>query len=124
MPRPRKIRKICCIPGKITFGPRGIPFDESKLIQMTLDEYEAIRLIDFEGLKQEECAIQMNVARTTIQSIYQEARKKLSMALIQQKWLFVDGGDIEVCDDEDVSISCEKCRKNQCCKQSSQESKE
>ena len=60
MPRPQKRRRICSIPGHCRFGPRGEA--ASCTIVMTLDEYEAIRLIDLLGCTQEECARQMGVA--------------------------------------------------------------
>lgn len=65
---------------------------------MTIDEYETIRLIDYEGLKQEQCALRMEVARTTVQGIYEVARKKLADALINGKTLTIEGGDYLLCD--------------------------
>jgi predicted DNA-binding protein (UPF0251 family) len=65
---------------------------------MTVDEYEAIRLIDLEGFTQQECAQQMNVARTTIQGIYAEARKKLAESLVNGKVLLIEGGEYRLCD--------------------------
>jgi len=65
---------------------------------MTVDEYEAIRLIDLEGLTQEECAKQMNVARTTVQGIYAEARKKLARSLVDGKILLIEGGEYRLCE--------------------------
>ena len=65
---------------------------------MSVDEYEAIRLIDYEGLTQEECAEQMSVARTTVQAIYDSARKKLALVLVDSKRLIIGGGDYRFCD--------------------------
>ncbi len=59
---------------------------------MTVDEYETIRLIDYEGLTQEECAGMMQVARASVQSIYARARRKLSVCLVQGKELKIEGG--------------------------------
>lgn len=64
---------------------------------MEVDEYETIRLIDLEGLTQEECSEQMNIARTTVQRIYSEARKKLADSLVNGKALRIEGGDYEIC---------------------------
>ncbi len=69
-----------------------------EFINMGVDEYETIRLIDLEGLTQEECAGQMNVARTTVQGIYNEARKKLADSLVNGKVLFIGGGEYRLCD--------------------------
>ena len=74
MARPRKWRNVCSLPEKNKFGPLDSHMNEAHSIKMTIDEYETIRLIDHEGLTQEECAQQMNVARTTVQGIYSEAR--------------------------------------------------
>ncbi len=65
---------------------------------MTVDEYEAIRLIDLVGFTQEECANQMNVARTTVQGIYMEGRKKLAQSLVNGKILLIEGGEYRLCD--------------------------
>ena len=65
---------------------------------MTVDEYESIRLIDLEGLTQEQCADQMEVARTTAQAIYQSARKKLSDCIVNGRELIIGGGEYRVCE--------------------------
>ncbi len=51
-------------------------------VYLNVDEYEAIRLIDYEGMKQEECASQMEIARTTVQKMYNDARKKIALMII------------------------------------------
>ena len=62
MPRPRKCRRVCCLPWSASFGPTGERAPEASIV-MSVDEYETIRLIDLMGFTQEECALQMNVAR-------------------------------------------------------------
>ncbi|MGI6050461.1 MAG: DUF134 domain-containing protein [Acetivibrionales bacterium] len=98
MPRPRKWRKVCSLPERNRFGPFGASMHEDNIISMTVDEYETIRLIDLEGFTQEECAKQMNVARTTVQGIYVEARKKLAESLVNGKILLIEGGEYRLCD--------------------------
>ena len=63
-----------------SFSPDDVPAAE--IIRMTVDEYEALRLLDDEGLTQEACAAQMNIARTTVTAIYDSARKKIADALV------------------------------------------
>ncbi len=98
MPRPMKWRKVCCLPDNSRFGPMGFPEEALEAVNMTVDEYETIRLIDLEGFTQEECANQMNVARTTVQGIYNEARKKLAQSLVNGKVLLIEGGEYRLCD--------------------------
>jgi len=81
---------------------------------MTVDEYETIRLIDLEGLSQEECANQMNVARTTVQGIYSDARKKLAESLVNGKNLRIEGGDYKLCDDDENLCVHGSCQKHRC----------
>lgn len=97
MARPRKWRKVCSLPENNRFGPIGSPVD-ADCINMTIDEYETIRLIDAEGFTQEECAEQMNIARSTVQGIYGEARKKLAESLVNGKILMIEGGEYRLCD--------------------------
>ena len=80
MPRPRKCRRVCHFPETIEFCPTGEVTGEP--IYLKVDEFETIRLIDKEGLSQEECGRQLCVGRTTVQSIYESARKKLATALV------------------------------------------
>lgn len=98
MPRPKKWRRVCCLPENNRFGPLDLPSGTSAAIQMTVDEYETIRLIDLEGLTQEECAGKMDIARTTVQWIYTDARRKIAESLVNGKTLQIGGGEYRLCD--------------------------
>ena len=111
MPRPRKCRKVCCMPERNSFGPLNITNINAEIILMTVDEYETIRLIDLEEMTQEECPKKMDVARTTIQRIYNDARKKLAKSLVEGNVLKIQGGDYELCDKGELLFRCKKCCK-------------
>ena len=81
---------------------------------MTVDEYETIRLIDLEGLSQEECANLMGVARTTAQAIYNSARVKIAECLVNGLTLHITGGDYVVCGEETCGCGCGHCHKKKC----------
>ncbi len=98
MARPRKWRKVCSLPDSKRFGPLDFVADAQDSVQMTVDEYETIRLIDYERFNQEECANQMNISRTTVQGIYSDARKKLADSLVNGKMLWIEGGEYRLCD--------------------------
>ena len=88
-------------------------------IQMTLDEYETIRLIDLQGLTQEDCAAQMGIARTTVTGIYERARFKLADTLVNGKHLFIEGGDILLC--EYPHDRCKMAESPHCCRHKNNE---
>lgn len=113
MPRPRKWRKVCFMPDSTAFGPLTPPREERKSITMAVDEYETIRLIDANGMSQEECAERMNVARTTVQRIYTSARKKLAQSLVFGHVLKIEGGNFELCTKDDIK-NCGCCRRGEC----------
>ena len=114
MPRPLKWRKVCCLPQSNRFGPLDTPADADCVVNMTVDEYETIRLIDLEGYMQEECAGQMNVARSTVQGIYNSARKKLAESLVKGKVLIIEGGEYRLCDGNEELCRCGGCRRHRC----------
>ena len=97
MPRPIKWRNICFLPEINKFGPLDTSTDIDNYVVMTVDEYETIRLIDLKGFTQEECASRMDVARSTVQGIYNEARKKLADSLVYGKILLIEGGEDRRC---------------------------
>ena len=111
MPRPRKYRKVCHFPGNLTFFPaeggQGKP-----PVLLTVDEYETLRLIDREGLSQEECGERMRVARTTVQLIYTSARKKLADVLVEGRELRIEGGDYRLCDGDNSACGQNSCFKH------------
>ena len=96
MARPCKKRRICGKPICNCFTPQEAGSYES--VVMNLDEYECIRLIDYEGLEQEQCSEQMGVSRATVQAIYKSAREKMADAVINAKELHIEGGNIAFCE--------------------------
>lgn len=108
MARPKKSRRICKAPD-VTAYNKGKGKD---IIEMSIDEYESIRLIDNMGLTQQECAKQMAVARSTITAVYENARYKLSDSLINDKQIKLVGNDFDIC--ENSFYCCGQCGKNKC----------
>ena len=93
------------------FGPLDIPGNKLEPVSMSVDEYETIRLIDLEDKTQEECAVQMNVARTAVQRVYNDARRKLAEALVEGKMLKIDGGDYELYGEKAGACKAGCCRR-------------
>ena len=112
MPRPRKCRRVCNLPVYTDFIPLGVSTD--KKVILTVDEYETIRLIDKNGLSQEECGQYMNIARTTVQQIYMNARKKIAEALVDGLALKIEGGDYCLCDGSGCYSGCGSCMRKKC----------
>ncbi|MDI6758018.1 MAG: DUF134 domain-containing protein [Endomicrobiia bacterium] len=106
MPRPFKCRRIFCNPQYTYFKPRGIPLTELEEINLTLDELEAIRLADKEGMYQEEAAEKMSVSRQTFGSILNSAHEKIAEFLIGGKALSIKGGEIEMIERHFVCYDC------------------
>ncbi len=96
MPRPLKCRRVSSLPGITYFKPAGIPMRLLDEIQVSLDELEAIRLKDLEGLEQEQGAEKMNISRPTFQRILSSARQKLADVLLNGKALRIEGGNFEL----------------------------
>lgn len=93
MSRPVKWRKVSFIPGVRYFLPTGVPQYELEEVVLKIEELEAIRLKDVEGLEQEACADRMEVSRPTFQRILNTARAKVAEALINGKAIRIEGGN-------------------------------
>ena len=100
------------MPRRLRFGPLDGGVTEDGIISMTIEEYETLRLIDGEDFTQEKCAIQMHVARTTVQKLYNTARKKLAEALVKGKSLIISGGTYKLCDEINNNCCCGRCPKH------------
>ncbi|MBN2477773.1 DUF134 domain-containing protein [Candidatus Micrarchaeota archaeon] len=87
MPRPRIRRFVRWNPDVVFFKPMGVPMRELLEVSLTLEEFEAIRLKDYEGLEQEEAAKKMKVSRPTFQRTLKSARKKIADFLVNGKAL-------------------------------------
>ena len=97
MPRPCKMRRVSAMPRCCRFAPAREAMPSVPPVTMTLDEFETIRLIDLEGLTQEQCATRMGVARATAQAVYGSARAKLAEFLVNGRELAIEGGPYELC---------------------------
>lgn len=114
MPRPKKCRKVCCLPRVSEFLPAENAGGEGETVIVTVDEYEAVRLIDHEGFSQEECSGYMKIARTTVQQIYDSARGKIARALVEGLPLRIEGGSYRLCDGKEEFCGCGGCRRHRC----------
>src|SRR5690554_5447325 len=114
MPRPVKWRNVCSLPSTTKFGPLGAPLHERAPIIMGVDEYETVRLIDFEGMTQLECSEQLGVSRSTVQGIYDSARKKVASSLVEARPLFIEGGEYRLAEHRGRNNGCGRgCRQRQ-----------
>ena len=89
-------RRVGFIPQVTYFKPAGIPLAQSQEVRLAIEEAEAIRLKDLEGLEQEQSAQRMNVSRTTFARVLNSARQKMADALLNGKAIRIEGGSFEM----------------------------
>lgn len=109
MPRPRKCRKVCSMPVADRFVSST---HTGEFITLTVDEYECIRLADYRGFSQEQCAEYMQVSRATAQLICDTARRKIAEALVTGRSLRIEGGNYRLCDGKEEFCGCGGCKKH------------
>lgn len=112
MARPKKCRRICREPAYSHFVSEEN--DSEKVVILSFEEYEVLRLIDYEKETQEQCAEQMNVSRPTVTDIYAQARFKLADYLVNGKKLHIEGGSYELCDGSAKVCYEKKCHHRNC----------
>ncbi|MBV5283057.1 MAG: DUF134 domain-containing protein [Paludibacter sp.] len=108
MARPKQDRKICNPPLMQGFKPFGIPRNLLSSVSLQIDEYEAIRLLDYEGMNQDQAAGQMNVSRPTLTRIYEKGRKTIAQALVEGKMITIEGGNVRF---DRQWFRCKRCFK-------------
>lgn len=106
MVRPKKCRYVFGRPRARFFKPQGVPMRRLGVVEITLDELEALRLADLEGFSHEEAGRLMNVSRATFGRIVASARKKTADALIGLKAVAVDLTGYE---EADLLVECKRC---------------
>jgi predicted DNA-binding protein (UPF0251 family) len=108
MPRPHCPRRVDALPPRTYFKPRGVPVTQLEEIRLSVDELEALRLADLEGLYQEVAAARMNVSRATFGRIVESARRKVAEVLVRGRALRIEGGVVET--PASRRFSCSACR--------------
>ncbi len=93
MPRPVRCRAVGFSPGVSYFKPRGVPLYRLDEVILYVDELEAVRLSDLEGMQQEECARSMNISQPTFHRTVRSARKKIADAIVKGKAIRIEGGN-------------------------------
>jgi len=108
MPRPFRNRKIYDPPKMSGFKPFGMPLCEIKSVKLQFDEYESIKLVDYEHSSQILAAKKMNISRPTFTRIYNSALKKIAKAFVECLAIEIEGGNVEF---EKDWYKCTKCFK-------------
>jgi len=93
MPRPTRFRRIWFNPEITYFKPAGVRILELEEIILNVDEFEAVRLKDLEGLEQEKAAEKMSISQPTFHRLLQSARKKIADAIVNGKAIKIEGGN-------------------------------
>jgi predicted DNA-binding protein (UPF0251 family) len=109
VPRPCKCRFVNSEPQFLCFKPWGIPHDGLEEIELGLDELEAIRLADLEGLYQTDAAKQMGVSQATCGRLLASARRKIADAIIHGRALMINGGKVMR---KGRTFTCDECHKD------------
>jgi predicted DNA-binding protein (UPF0251 family) len=92
MPRPRKHRNCRRFEGDRVFKPRSIPMSDLEITRLALDELEAMRLCDLDGLEQDAAGVRMRVSRGTVQRLLWSGREKVVRALLESSALVIETG--------------------------------
>jgi predicted DNA-binding protein (UPF0251 family) len=96
MGRRQLCRRVSSIPPVGYFKPAGIRLSDLEEVNLFIEEAEAIRLKDLEGLEQEECAEKMSISRTTFSRVLNSAHSKIADALLNGKAIRIEGGNYEM----------------------------
>jgi len=91
--RPRRPRRVDVEPNVTYFKPRGVPMADLEVAELTVEELEALRLTDLEGLEQDQAAIRMGVSRRALWSELHSARRKVTGALVKGSAIAIRGGN-------------------------------
>jgi len=108
MARPRKCRFVGCRPNAYYFKPRGIPLFKLEEVSLHMDEVEALRLADYEGLYHEDAAQKMKISRATFGRILDQARRKVAEALLKGKALRIEININQKGESHESRICCSK----------------
>ena len=108
MSRPTKCRRIGFKPDYLFFKPAGIPGKKLEEIALTMDELEAVRLSDLEGLYHEDAAKRMNISRQTFGNTVISAHKKIADFIVNGKMIKIAGGNIEIL--KERNFLCYACK--------------
>ncbi len=92
MARPRKKTKVQAPPRVKGFIPMGYYANQSEPLQLEIEEYEAMRLLDYDDLSQEQASRIMEISRPTLTRIYDRARKKIATAFNESRQILIEGG--------------------------------
>ena len=96
MVRPKKCRMVASLPNVTYYKPAGIPLRLLNEVKLSIEEAEALRLKELEGLEQSEGAVKMDISRPTFQRILSSARKKVADALLNGKAIRIEGGSFQI----------------------------
>lgn len=96
MARPQKCRRVESLPNITYFKPAGIPLRELDEVTISIEEAEALRLKELEGLEQEQGAEKMNISRPTFQRVLASARQKVADAILNGKAVRIEGGNFQM----------------------------
>jgi uncharacterized protein len=108
MPRPVRSRKIGMPPRMMGYRPYGMERCRNGSVNLKYEEFESIRLIDYQMLSQENASKQMNVSRPTFTRIYNRALKTIAKAFAEGKCIEIEGGNYST---ENEWFRCRQCRK-------------
>lgn len=119
MPRPKNKRCITNPPPMEGFKPLGIPMHDLEPVILLFEEYESVRLCDYEGLTQLGAAEKMNISCPTFTRVYEKAHRTIARAFVECKAIFIEGGDFRFdlnwykCNDC-MKLNISKTKKHHC----------